>query len=130
MRRQLHPLFMLFIGLAIFGFVYQLITRPLGLLYDFLFFAAIILIFYGIYHYFFKQNRPKFYQQHQHPPSSVRYTRQNQKKPSFLSKVNQNIKQTSLKEQEKPKPKRRKSTKDYPFQVIEGNKGKKKKPYS
>jgi glucan phosphoethanolaminetransferase (alkaline phosphatase superfamily) len=131
MGRQLHPLFMLFIGLATFGFVYQLITRPLGLLYDFLFFAAVILIFFGIYHYFFKQNRPKLNKQHQNPASSGRFAPQNQKQPSFLSKVNQNMKQTSIKEKEKSKPKKRRSaTKDHPFQVIEGNKGKKKKPYS
>jgi glucan phosphoethanolaminetransferase (alkaline phosphatase superfamily) len=130
MRRQLHPLFMLFLGLATFGFIYQLITRPLSLLYDFLFFAAVILIFFGIYHYFFKQHRPKLNQQHQNPSSSGRYARQNQKQPSFLSKVRQNIKPTSIKEKEKSKPKKRRATKDYPFQVIEGNKGKKKKPYS
>jgi glucan phosphoethanolaminetransferase (alkaline phosphatase superfamily) len=130
MRRQLHPLFMLFLGLATFGFVYQLITNPIRLLYDFLFFAAVILIFFGIYHYFFKQNKPSFSQQRKSPPVSGPYAHQSQKQPSFFSKVNQNIKQSSKKEKEKVKPRKRRVTKDHPFQVIEGNKGKKKKPFS
>lgn len=106
MRRQFHPMFMLFLGLATFGFVYQLITNPIRLLYDFLFFVAVILILFGIYHFFFKQKQPSFFSKGHH------------------------IKQNPKKEKEKSKQRRRRTSKDHPFQVIEGNKGKKKKPFS
>jgi glucan phosphoethanolaminetransferase (alkaline phosphatase superfamily) len=127
MRKQLHPLFLLFLAMATFGFVHQLITNPMGILYDFLFFAAVILIFFGIYHFFFKQNQTKYYRQRQSPSTSGPFSLQKLKK-SF-PKVNPNKNVTTMKDKEKSKAKKKK-IKDHPFKVIEGNKGKKKKPYS
>lgn len=115
MGKPWHPLFILFILVALFGFGYQLITEPLNMLYKVLLILAVGLIFYAIYRYLTKNSKAT-------PPT---YRGRYEQKPTIFQQMK--IKQSN---QQKNKLSKKKKSKEYPFKVIEGNKGKKNKPFS
>lgn len=114
--RKLHPLFLLFLAFVVVG-LFQLILKPLELLSTILLYAVVILIFIAIYRYMINK------QQQPNSKENVKFSSTNlfssQKKglsshPMKKGKLKQNKKRTT----------------NHPFTVIEGNKGKKKKPHS
>jgi hypothetical protein len=116
MWKQFHPLFLLFLAIAAIGLV-QLILTPLELLYTILLYGAGILIFVAIYRYIIKKKQSGYKRNNGAPPSKFFSL---QKKEPFSSQIK---KGKHLKQ-------KKKRTTDHPFTVIEGNKGKKKKPHS
>lgn len=117
MKKNWHPLFYTFLALALFGFLYMVVTQPLQLLNQIFVLGLVLCIFYLVYRYWLK---PKM-----SPNRGHHYTKPVSKQPSlFLSKgiqhTNSSTAKTTLK----------KKRKDHPFTVIEGNKGKKKNPFS
>jgi hypothetical protein len=111
MRNNWHPLFLLFIAFALFGFFYKLIFETAQFLYTILLIGLAGLVFYGIYRFIILPR----------------------KLPRQRQSTNKTAHTTSSYKQGKSQIKgnfKKKRTKDHPFTVIEGNKGKKKKPYS
>lgn len=116
MRKQFHPLFLLFMAIAAIGLV-QLILTPLELLYTILLYGAVILIFVAIYRYTIKKKQSGY--KGNYGPSPSKFFSSQKKEPS-----------SSHLKRGKPLKQKKKRTTDHPFTVIEGSKGKKKKPHS
>jgi|GEM_PF-5151349 len=116
MRNNWHPLFLVFLTLSIFGFLFHLITNPLSFLSEILIYAGLILVFYAIYKYVLL---PKVPQNRAH--QTQRFKQPNQ---PGLNHFQARSTVTEIKST------LRKKRKEHPFRVIEGNKGKKKKPFS
>lgn len=111
------PFFVFFVSLAAFGLIYRLVEDPVGLASNAVLLVLVLAAFYGIYRYIYRKGKPTH---HHHPPVS---------RPSVKNRHNLDIPTLSGKRaaiNRKPRQKR----KDYPFKVIEGNKGKKKRPFS
>ncbi|WP_202076667.1 hypothetical protein [Caldalkalibacillus salinus] len=114
MRNKYQIPFLILMGLALYGFILQLTTQPLRLVYDLLFFVAIAGIVWVIYIVWFRSKKPK-----------IRYSKTQQRySPKSQSKM---IPFRSKGPRAQGKSKRYKK---HTFTVIEGNKGKKKKPFS
>jgi glucan phosphoethanolaminetransferase (alkaline phosphatase superfamily) len=116
MKQRWHPFFLLFIGFAAFGFLYQLIFHPVALLQSVLLFVLVIGIFYAIYQYVIRKQNGR---------SGGYYPRGKNNYNHLLSTFKRSAKQFGSKESVSLAKKKRK--KEYPFKVIKGNKGKKDK---
>ena len=107
--------FFTLISLAAFGLIIQLITDPLSQLSTVLVIAAVIAIFYGIFRYMIGENRwtsSKGNMKKQTVLTLIRPTGQNKAKRDFPKEKTEKLRR-----------------KEYPFKVIEGNKGKKKNSF-
>lgn len=115
-RRSLHPVIMVLLALAVFGFFYQLIYNPGTLLSQILFTVAIVAVFFVIYKAFI-QKRMEGKDQTQYRKavkSSKKRMKGRESRPTASN----------------PKPVKRKfrsgARKKNHLTVIEGKKGKKK----
>ncbi|WP_096201214.1 SA1362 family protein [Bacillus sp. FJAT-45350] len=111
-RQFFHPLVMVIIGLAVLGFVYRLVTNPLGLFTQIILYAAIAFGIFLLYKHFISKRMGM--QSTSHRPNT------NKTKPSNVvpHKRKTNDKKASV------RPLKRRP--DHNLTVIEGKKSKKK----
>ena len=127
MRAKWSPISIIFIALATIGLVYQLYFNPKGLFSMILIFTAVFLIFYALYRYLIKDQSQSKYKQ------AAKQSANRYKKAVNQSKANQSATVfptvPSLTKNE-PTQKLKATRSKHNFTVIEGNKGKKKDPFS
>lgn len=116
MKKKWSPLSIVFLSLAMFGLIYQLIKDTKGFFLNIFITVIVIAMFIGIYHYL--TNKQGTTHRYPHPPKQ----KNNTYSFSKTKMTSSSTKSSRLKMVKK--------NKEYPFKVIEGNKGKKNKPYS
>lgn len=120
-RQSIHPIILIIVGLAGFGFIYRVSTDPLSLVKQILTIGIFVAIFYAIYKLIIQKHlsgggNPNY-------RKAVRQSKQkNKQNPSIL----QGFKNKQLQKKKANRPIYAKSRKNHNLTVIEGKKNKKK----
>ncbi|GAA0350838.1 SA1362 family protein [Bacillus horti] len=123
MRKLKHPVIYVFLGLAAFGFLWQLLTQPQQLLSTILSIGLIVLIGFGIYHFLIRKGKLGHTQK-----SFSNYRRYPVSKDATARDYYSAASSAKTKSVQKKAKTRSKSSKarNHSFTVIEGKKGKRK----